>query len=122
MYGENGAQMRAELAALLRQHRIMRRLAAESPASWAVIDASQLLERVVELAHEAVHTRIQSAPRVSPRQPSVDVSTRAIASKGRNTSWGSPRSSRTRSTSQRRASSGSSGPKRVEASTAASPP
>jgi dTMP kinase len=47
-------------------HRRVRRafldLAAESPASWAVIDASQPLERVVELAHEAVHTRIQSAP------------------------------------------------------------
>lgn len=35
MYGENGAQMRAELAALLRQHRIMRRLAAESSAERA---------------------------------------------------------------------------------------
>lgn len=35
MYGENGAQMRTELAALLRQHRIMRRLAAESPAERA---------------------------------------------------------------------------------------
>lgn len=35
MYGENGAQMRAELAALLRQHRIMRRLAETSPAERA---------------------------------------------------------------------------------------
>ena len=35
MYGENGAQMRTELAALLRQHRIMRRLAADSSAERA---------------------------------------------------------------------------------------
>ncbi len=35
MYGENGAQMRAELAALLRQHRIMRRLAQDSSAERA---------------------------------------------------------------------------------------
>ena len=31
MYGENGAQMRTELAALLRQHRVMHRLAENSP-------------------------------------------------------------------------------------------
>lgn len=31
MYGENGAQMRTEPAALLRQHRVMHRLAADSP-------------------------------------------------------------------------------------------
>lgn len=35
MYGENGAQMRTELAALLRQHRIMRRLAETSSAQRA---------------------------------------------------------------------------------------
>lgn len=35
MYGENGAQMRTELAALLRQHRIMRRLADASSAERA---------------------------------------------------------------------------------------
>ena len=35
MYGENGAQMRTELAALLRQHRIMRRLAEDSSAERA---------------------------------------------------------------------------------------
>ncbi len=35
MYGENGAQMRTELAALLRQHRIMRRLAENSSAERA---------------------------------------------------------------------------------------
>ncbi|QSR30781.1 hypothetical protein CFI00_09805 [Nocardioides sp. S5] len=35
MYGENGAQMRTELAALLRQHRIMRRLGADSSAERA---------------------------------------------------------------------------------------
>jgi dTMP kinase len=32
-------------------------LAAESPASWTVIDATQPLERVVELAHDAARTR-----------------------------------------------------------------
>jgi hypothetical protein len=35
MYGENGAQMRTELAALLRQHRIMRRLGTDSSAERA---------------------------------------------------------------------------------------
>ncbi len=35
MYGENGAQMRTELAALLRQHRIMRRLAEDSSVERA---------------------------------------------------------------------------------------
>jgi len=35
MYGENGAQMRTELAALLHQHRIMRRLAENSSAERA---------------------------------------------------------------------------------------
>jgi hypothetical protein len=35
MYGENGAHMRTELAALLRQHRIMRRLGADSSAERA---------------------------------------------------------------------------------------
>ena len=35
MYGENGAQMRTELAALLRQHRIMRRLGEDSSAARA---------------------------------------------------------------------------------------
>jgi hypothetical protein len=35
MYGENGAQMRTELAALLRQHRIVRRLAQDSGAERA---------------------------------------------------------------------------------------
>ncbi len=37
MYGENGAQMRTELAALLRQHRVMHRLAADSPAERAEV-------------------------------------------------------------------------------------
>jgi hypothetical protein len=37
MYGENGAQMRTELAALLRQHRVMHRLAAESSSERAEI-------------------------------------------------------------------------------------
>ena len=32
MYGENGAAMRQELAALLRQHRIQHRLGSRSPA------------------------------------------------------------------------------------------
>lgn len=35
MYGENGALMRTELAALLRQHRVMHRLATDSPAERA---------------------------------------------------------------------------------------
>ena len=37
MYGENGAQMRTELAALLRQHRVMHRLAAHSSAERAEV-------------------------------------------------------------------------------------
>jgi hypothetical protein len=37
MYGENGAQMRTELAALLRQHRVMHRLAADSAAERAEV-------------------------------------------------------------------------------------
>ena len=37
MYGENGAQMRKELAALLRQHRVMHRLEADSPAERAEV-------------------------------------------------------------------------------------
>jgi hypothetical protein len=36
MYGENGAQMRTELAALLRQHRVLHRLAADSATDRAV--------------------------------------------------------------------------------------
>lgn len=35
MYGETGAQMRTELAALLRQHRVMHRLATDSPTERA---------------------------------------------------------------------------------------
>jgi len=35
MYGENGAEMRTELAALLRQHRVMHRLAADSATERA---------------------------------------------------------------------------------------
>lgn len=37
MYGENGAQMRKELAALLRQHRVMHRLEADSSAERAEV-------------------------------------------------------------------------------------
>lgn len=37
MYGENGAQMRTELAALLRQHRVMHRLAPDSAADRAEV-------------------------------------------------------------------------------------
>lgn len=37
MYGENGEQMRNELAALLRQHRIMHRLAADSVTNRAAV-------------------------------------------------------------------------------------
>ena len=37
MYGENGAQMRTELAALLRQHRVMHRLDADSSADRAEV-------------------------------------------------------------------------------------
>lgn len=37
MYGENGAQMRTELAALLRQHRVMHRLDADSVAERAEV-------------------------------------------------------------------------------------
>jgi hypothetical protein len=37
MYGENGAQMRTELAALLRQHRVMHRLAADPLAERAEV-------------------------------------------------------------------------------------
>jgi hypothetical protein len=37
MYGENGAQMHAELAALLRQHRVMHRLAADTPPERAAV-------------------------------------------------------------------------------------
>ena len=37
MYGENGAQMRTELAALLRQHRVMHRLATDSPTERAEV-------------------------------------------------------------------------------------
>lgn len=37
MYGENGAQMRTTLAALLRQHRVMHRLAADSSTERAEV-------------------------------------------------------------------------------------
>jgi len=37
MYGENGAQMRTELAALLRQHRVMHRLDADTAAERAEV-------------------------------------------------------------------------------------
>jgi hypothetical protein len=37
MYGENGAQMRTELAALLRQHRVMHRLQADTAAARAEV-------------------------------------------------------------------------------------
>jgi hypothetical protein len=37
MYGENGTQIRTELAALLRQHRVMHRLGADSPADRAEV-------------------------------------------------------------------------------------
>ena len=43
MYGENGARMRTELAALLRQHRVMHRLAADSLTERA--EAGQLILR-----------------------------------------------------------------------------
>lgn len=42
MYGENSTQMRTELAALLRQHRVMHRLEAASPAGRAEV-GSQVL-------------------------------------------------------------------------------
>jgi hypothetical protein len=37
MYGENGTQMRTELTALLRQHRVMHRLAADSSTERAEV-------------------------------------------------------------------------------------
>jgi hypothetical protein len=49
MYGENSAQMRTELAALLRQHRVMHRLDADSPTERAEVG-----QQIVRFRHTLV--------------------------------------------------------------------
>ncbi|GAB3862690.1 hypothetical protein GCM10028801_28690 [Nocardioides maradonensis] len=50
MYGENGAQMRTELAILLRQHRVMHRLGTDSPTERAEVGRQIQRYRQVVLA------------------------------------------------------------------------
>ena len=49
MYGENGAQMRTELAALLRQHRVVHRLAADSS-----VERAEVGQQILRFRHTLV--------------------------------------------------------------------
>ncbi len=71
MYGENGAQMRTELAALLRQHRVMHRLAADSPTERAEVGQQILRFRqtlVIWCAQAIGVTRPLTFPNI-PQKP-----------------------------------------------------
>ena len=71
MYGETGAQMRTELAALLRQHRVMHRLATDSPTERAEIGQQILRFRqaVVVWSAQAIRAAQPLTFPNTPRKP-----------------------------------------------------
>lgn len=71
MYGENGVQMRTDLAALLRQHRVMHRLGTDSPTERAGVGPQILRFRqtqVIWCAQAIGVARPLTFPNV-PRKP-----------------------------------------------------